>query len=511
LYRKTQELLDAQRDILERERRYSTLLENVHMIAVGLDTEGQINYANPFFLQITGYSAAEVLGKDWFDLFLTEGERGGVKEVFKSLNGNLSVSHYENRILTRTGEERLISWNNTVLLDPQGQFIGIMSLGTDMTEYHRKEEELRESEDKFKYVFDHSVIGKSITLPSGEVNVNQAFSDMLGYSAEEMRNRKWQDITHPDDIEATQKVINSLLSGEKDSVYFTKRYIHKSGKVVWGDVGTAIRRDKEGNPLYLMTAIRDITARKEAEEEILRLNEELEQRVRERTAELEASNKELEAFAYAVSHDLRAPLRSIDGFSNALLEDYLKKMDETGKNYLQRVRDAAQRMGFLIDDMLKLSKITRTEIEKELVDLSEMAESIAEAYRQSNPGRAFDLIIHRGITIKGDRHLMRIVMENLLDNAFKFTGRQEHPRIEFSRTIKDEEPVYYLRDNGVGFDMTYVNKLFGVFQRLHSSHEFTGTGVGLATVQRIINRHGGRVWAEGEVGKGATFYFTLPS
>ena len=235
----------------------------------------------------------------------------------------------------------------------------------------------------------------------------------------------------------------------------------------------------------------------------------LEERVAERTAALAAVNKELEAFAYSVSHDLRAPLRSLDGFSQALLEDYAGRLDATAQDYLRRVRAGSQRMGRLIDDILKLSRLTRAEMQWERIDLSALAHEIATELHQTQPERQVDLIITEGVAVNGDARLLRVVLENLLGNAWKFTIRQACARIEFGYTEVGGEPVCFVRDNGAGFDVAYADRLFGAFQRLHSATEFEGTGIGLATVQRIIHRHGGRVWAEGVVNQGATFYFTL--
>jgi signal transduction histidine kinase/ligand-binding sensor domain-containing protein len=238
-------------------------------------------------------------------------------------------------------------------------------------------------------------------------------------------------------------------------------------------------------------------------------NLKLESEVAERTNQLQDANKELEAFAYSVSHDLRTPLRGIDGFSQILLDDYQEKIDEQGKNYLHRVRSASQRMAQLIDDMLNLSRVSRSEINIQEVNLSKIALEVANELRETQPEREVEFIIQEGIKTQGDDRLLRIVLENLLENAWKFTSKHPTGRIEFGMQPQKEVLAYFIRDNGAGFDMKYAQKLFEAFQRLHTTDEFLGTGVGLATVQRIIHRHGGKVWAEGETEKGATFYFTI--
>jgi signal transduction histidine kinase len=246
-----------------------------------------------------------------------------------------------------------------------------------------------------------------------------------------------------------------------------------------------------------------------ASDKILKLNAELEERVRERTFRLEAANKELESFSYSVSHDLRAPLRIIEGFSSAIEEEQAHKLDGAGKDYFRRIRSAANRMSLLIDALLNLSRHSRGELTRTRVDLSALARGICEDVARNRPGRSVECIIHGGIVAEGDAVMLRVVMENLLENAWKFTFKYDPARIEFGATRTKGDDVYFVRDNGAGFDRAYAEKLFIAFQRLHTGEDYPGIGIGLATVRRIINRHGGRIWAEGEVGKGAVFYFTL--
>ena len=266
----------------------------------------------------------------------------------------------------------------------------------------------------------------------------------------------------------------------------------------------------EGEAAHIVS-LRDVTARKRAEEEVAKHRYHLEELVEQRTAELTAVNKELESFSYSVSHDLRAPLRGLVGFSQALLEDYDDKLDEQGKHCLSRIDAAGRRMGELIDDLLTLSRVTRSQMQRERVDLSAAAREVAAVLREGQPERKVEFVIADGLTVAGDKPLLEAVLENLLGNAWKFTGGHPTATIEFGVTDVENERVYFVRDDGAGFDMAYADKLFGAFQRLHTEEEFPGTGIGLATVQRIVRRHGGRMWAEGEIEKGATFYFTLPA
>lgn len=270
------------------------------------------------------------------------------------------------------------------------------------------------------------------------------------------------------------------------------------------------RSPESGELAVLVDAFNEMLAQIQERDSALRqARNNLEKRVEERTRELATTNRELEAFSYSVSHDLRAPLRSIDGFSQALLEDCAEKIDSTGRGHLQRVRLAAQRMARLIDDLLNLSRVNRSVISHDTVDLSDVANSVAAELRKSGPDRQVEFRVAEGLTVKGDSRLLRVAVENLLSNAWKYTSAHPRARIEFGCKADNGKPVYFVRDDGAGFDARYSDRLFGAFQRLHTEMEFPGTGVGLATVQRIIHRHGGEIWAEGAVEKGATFFFTL--
>jgi light-regulated signal transduction histidine kinase (bacteriophytochrome) len=267
---------------------------------------------------------------------------------------------------------------------------------------------------------------------------------------------------------------------------------------------------KSSEVTELVRSFKTLTAeRKQAEQELLSLNLQLEQRVTERTEQLASTNRELDAFAYSVSHDLRAPLRGIDGFSLALIDDYGGCLNDEAKDYLRRIRNGCVRMGELIDVMLRLSRITRGEIHRMPVNLGEMARQVAEELQQGEPDRSVEFVIHPVEDVYADPALFRSVLDNLIGNAWKYSRNNTDARIEFGSMKNDGETNFYIKDNGAGFNMEYADKLFSPFQRLHRSDEFEGIGIGLASVQRIVLRHGGRIWAKGDEGKGATFFFTL--
>jgi len=424
----------------------------------------------------------------------------------------------EFRIHTRDHREVWIDHVCQNVYSLKGEYLGRRSSNRDITDRKRSEEALRVAHarrQELEFIVNHSPaivwLWKAAEgWPVEYVSDNLA---VYGYTPDDFTSGRiaFASVVHPDDLSRVSAEVAQYTREGRTEFSQEYRILTKSGDIRWIDDRTWIRRGSDGAVTHYQGISIDITERRRAEEEVRRLNEDLERRVRERTAQLEAINRELESFSYSVSHDLRAPLRTIDGFCEILLNDYHTKLDDQGKDYLARVRLASQHMARLIDDLLKLSRVIRSEFRYEMVDLSALVRDVAETYRQNNIQHKVDLVIREGVKVRGDVNLLRIAVTNLLDNAWKFTGRIADPRIEFGTAIIDGENVCYIRDNGAGFDMAYADKLFGAFQRLHSADEFPGTGIGLATVKRIINRHGGRVWAESEMQKGATFYFTLPS
>ncbi|MCB0037918.1 MAG: PAS domain S-box protein [Anaerolineales bacterium] len=383
---------------------------------------------------------------------------------------------------------------------------------TDISERKMGEQRLRERENKLALSLQAAGAGVwTWDIITDEIIWDEALEKIYGLepSAFDGFYESWAKLIHPADFDDAEQAILDALAGVTpfDTEF---RVIWPDGTIRYLSGQGVILRDEEQQPVQMIGVNVDITERKKTEAEIRRLNTDLERRVRERTAHLMAVNKELEAFSYSVSHDLRAPLRAVDGFSLALLEDYDDLLDEMGRDFLWRIRKESQRMGQLIDDLIDLSRYSRTEIKVQMVNLSTIVHTIAAELKENEPERKAEFIIQNDLMASVDESLIRAALQNLLSNAWKFTAKKPATLIEFGRQEQENgAAVFFVRDNGAGFDMAYANKLFGAFQRLHTTAEFEGTGIGLATVQRIIHRHGGSVWAESELGQGATFYFTL--
>jgi PAS domain S-box-containing protein len=495
------------------DRTYRLVVEAMSEGAATISPQGVVLDANPRLGLMTGRSAPGLVGTAVLDLV-----PGPHQAEFTRL---LDVSASDNA----RGETQLARLDGTsvpVLLAVSGFDLDGMLLRhlvlTDLSAQRAAEAQtavahqaLSVSEERLRALFDNAPIGIEELAVSGELlRVNPRFCDITGYTADELRSLRIEDITHPGDLDADLGNMQRLSSGEIDSYSMEKRDVRKDGGVVWVEANRAVVRDPEGNPVLFVGAVRDITAQRDAEAEVGRLNADLETRVQRRTADLERANRNLEAFSYSVSHDLRAPLRALSGYSEALLEEYSDSLGDTGRGYAGRIQAASERMARLIDDLLQLARVSRSQMHIGLVDLSAEVAAVAGELQSVEPGRRIRITIQDGVQVTADRGLIRTVVQNLVENAWKFTARQENPTIEFGTMAADDAEICcFVRDNGAGFDPAYASKLFQPFQRLHAETDFAGTGIGLASVQRIIERHGGRIWAEGEVGVGATFYFTL--
>lgn len=467
--------------------------------------------ANDNYLEMLGYSREELINSSITRRTITPIDFHKTDDqVLKELLEKSFVNNYEKQYIRKDGKKIDVLINLMLLNQEKTEIVGFV---LDITERKRAEQALLESEQRFRKMADEAPIMLWMTDAHGKtLYANKAWLDYVGLTLEEYigQFRFSRNVTHPDDQNLAKETFTECV--KKQQPYFQRmRYRRFDGEYRWISIAATPRFTPSGEFVGHVGICQDITDSKLARDNLKKFARELERRVDERTREIQAVNKELEAFSYSVSHDLRAPLRSIDGFSNIIASRYANQLDEQGKEYFRFIRENTQRMGQLIDDLLQLSRISRIELDLQEINLSEVAHDIIKYIQLNNPNRQVTFTISPNITAKGDPHLLRIVLDNLLDNAWKFTCKIEHATIEFSTYTEFDQTIYYVRDNGAGFDIKYANKLFGAFQRLHSMDEFPGTGIGLATVLRIINRHKGRVWAEGELNKGATFFFTLPN
>jgi PAS domain S-box-containing protein len=427
-------------------------------------------------------------------------------EVAKSITNKADLN-YDYRITTGNGNLKYCNIIGRIEFDEEDN--PSTMTGTIMDISYRKNIELaiQESEEKYRAFFNNSLDAAFLTTPDGKIlSANHAACRMFGYSEDEfckLVRKVIVDNTDPhfqellDERERTGKAIGQLTC------------IRKNGEHFPAEVSSTIFVDANNQKKTSMI-LRDITQRKKAEDEINMLNEELEQKVAERTKELEAANKEMEAFSYSVSHDLRSPLRAMDGYSTILMEDYSALLDTEGKRLLHAIASNATRMGNLIDDLLAFSRVSRQELRLVKIDMHALANTVYQEIATESDKKKTEFLLHNIHDSFGDPAMLRQVWVNLLGNALKFSSKKSKCFIEAGNKIEGEECIYFVKDNGAGFNMEYADKLYGVFKRLHTSKDFEGTGIGLSIIQRIIHRHGGRVWAEGKVNEGATFYFALP-
>jgi PAS domain S-box-containing protein len=519
----TRDMTQIRRDeaaLKESQARMGGVINSAMDAIISIDEEQRIVLFNAAAERMFGCPATTAIGQS-IDLFLPARFREQHRQHVLGF-GATGVTSRSMRSLAALsgirldGEEFPIEASISQL-EVAGQRIYTVIL-RDITERERANQSLRKSEAQLQTIVESLDEGVVISDLKGQLlHFNRAALEIHGFESMDeclRREHEFADSFELRDVDGCilpvdQWPVSRILRGEKlrDMEVHIRR-IHSDWERIFNYGGT-IAHDPEGQPLMAVITISDITERKRDGEAIRQLNAELEQRVAQRTAQFEAANQELEAFSYSVSHDLRAPLRAVDGFAEALMEDYGPSLPEGGRNYLRTIRQAAQRMGELIDDLLAFARLGRQPLNKRSMDTAELVRGTLEELKRDWNGRRIDVRVGELPPCHGDRALVKQVWVNLLSNALKYTRRRDSAVVEIGSASKEGETVYFVRDNGTGFDMKYAHKLFGVFQRLHRAEEFEGTGVGLAIVQRVVHRHGGRVWAEAAVDQGASFYFTL--
>lgn len=507
--RRTEEIWDSREALFRAGAELNAIFQASPYAIIALDPNGVVVKWNSTAERMFGWRAEEVAGK-YYNLIPPESIEEWRNLMECTLKGE-ELHDLESRRIKKNGELLEVCISTAPTRDERGAITGILVVLTDITGRKRAEGALQASNRQYRELVDSidGIVWEMDVKSFRFTFVSQRAERLLGYPAARWLHEPafWQDHLHPDDrswaLEFCEKATREMRNHE-----FPYRFIAADGRIVWlRDLVTVIVED--GVPVKLRGVMLDITQQKGAEDKLRTLHAELEQRVQERTSQLESANSELEAFSYSVSHDLRAPLRHIEGFSRTLMEDFGETLDQDGVNCLRRICAATGRMGELINDMMKLSNVSRGEIGRQTVDMSGMARAIALELSHRAPEREATFEVADGVTTEGDPRLLKILLENLLANAWKYTGKKKGAVIEFFRRECEGKAEYVVRDNGAGFDMEYADKLFAPFQRLHGQDEFEGTGIGLATAHRIVKRHGGRVWGEGKVGAGAVFYFTL--
>ena len=435
-------------------------------------------------------------------------DRERVNQAYTDSLKNKRPYDIAHRLLMKDGRIKYVHEFCKTNFDENGKPLRSIGLVQDISERKKIEDEQLKSAREWQQAMD-SVEDAIylIDLDDRVVRANKSFYQLTGLKPKQVIGENINRIMHPEGEPTPCPVCRARKAREDTILVMEKNHPdNPTGRPI--EVILRVIRNAHEDPISILMRMRDLTRQREIENRLRQHQEQLEIEVEKRTAELTQVNRELESFSYSISHDLRAPLRAINGFAVAISEDYADKLDDTANDYLTRISAGANRMSVLIDDLLMLSHINRQELNKTSCNLSEMAESIREQFSEQSPHDNVEWKIQPQLGVNGDRNLIRIALENMFSNALKYSSRKSHIIIEFGCQQQGDKKVFYIRDNGAGFDMQYIDKLFGPFQRLHG-REFEGTGIGLATVQRIINRHGGKVWAEAEVGKGATFYFSF--
>ena len=493
--------LELAKEALQQEKHEKDLiLANLAEQVTFLDLDMNIIWANSKVIKRHGLSSGEYIGEKCYKAFHQLDEPCpdcAITEVFNTGVAKSGVHKSPDGLYWKMA--------GIPVHNKSGKMIGVLDTALDVSDLVLAEQALQESENRLNRMLN--VIPDMVSVHDSNMNI--VYSNWNGFAAvppdKQILNTKcYKTYRGYDQICPDCRAVAVLKNKEnfQAEVELTKGY--------WVELRVIPLLDTDEKVEYFIEWVRDISDLKKIENQLRVFNQELDKKVRERTAQMEATNRELDAFSYSVSHDLRGPLNRIMGFSRALLEDYEDQLDQQGKDFLRRINNSGQHMNELIDDLLNLSRVSRMDISSEPVELSVIVNVCLKELQAKEPHRNLTAVIGTGLVVEGDTALLRIALENLVNNAWKFTAKEDKARIEFGLTQIDSQPVYYIRDNGAGFDSSHAHRLFTPFQRLHSEKDYSGTGIGLSIVSRVIRRHGGDIWAEGEPGKGACFYFTLP-
>ena len=490
----------------ESEQRLEELAAQSRTWAWEVDADGLYTYASRVVEDVLGYAPEDLVGRlHFYDLHPEERRDEFKAAAFAVFARRESFVGLENRVVAADGRTVWLSTNGIPVLGERGELLGYRGADTDITERRQTGTDLH----RFRLMVDRANYGAAVAAMDGTlVYVNEAMAAMHGWSVDELVGRHLSVCHTPEQLARVGELLEVIA---REGAFTSKEVWHarRDGSVFPTLMNAVVIEGADGEPDLQSVTMLDISDLKRAEAEARALTAELELRVRERTAELRAANKELEAFSYSVSHDLRQPLRAIDGFCRILWEDEHERLSETGREDLERVRVAAQKMAQLIDDLLSLSRLARRDLLVTDVDLSALAGEILARLREAEPERRVEALVEPGCVVRSDGGLLEVILDNLLRNAWKFSSVREVAHIEVGRSVTDGQEVFFVRDDGAGFEPSYADKLFRPFSRLHREDEFPGTGIGLATVQRVVSRLGGRCWADGASGEGATFSFTL--
>lgn len=488
--------LEAERDFV------ATVIQTSGALIAIIDLDGTIIRFNKACEELTGYAADEVIGRSVFNLFILREERDAVMSIAAQLFAGERWVEYENHWLTKNGGKRFIRWRNSILFDDSGQPLHAIATGIDITDRKRAEEALRESEASLKRAQEIAHLGSwELDLVANRLTWSDENYRIFGLQPQEFEAtyEAFLEHVHPDDREAVDAAYSGSVRDSLDSYEIEHRVLHKAtGEIRFVHEKCYHERDTNGKIIRSLGMIHDITDRKKFENAL-----------RTRTEELEIANRDLESFSYSVSHDLRSPLTVIQGFSKILLEEHGSKFDEHSRSILNHITSASNKMASIMTNLLNLARISRENMNCHEIDLNPVANGIVEELRQSEPHRNVQINIAGKIPVHADPKLMTIAVRNLIENAWKYTGKNPNAHIEIGSISNGNMVTVFIQDNGVGFDMNFAQRIFQPFERLHSDSQFAGTGIGLAIVQRIIQRHGGMIWAESEIDKGSTFYFTL--